>query len=714
MALRWACGTALMVAVACGGGETPESLDALNGVLVAPEPVYVQPDLRLKRGEEGSWSFRKAGSVLVYVNAGSVSDLEIIFMPDLRTSGFHFSLSWDDQVLVTGPKNLAATGEKLLISSPRLGAGLHRLTITRHREADASEDREVADSRFVSISVRARVRGVWRLQKIGGVPGLSRFLDFGVVSMSRERLSGCFFVGPQTYEYAFSPPTDGEGSFVLENFSLGPAKFKISREGSDPLEFEVPSREREEVRFPVAAGRQRWRMEVVGDSTGVYLWGAPFLRKSDVQRRSPVVVITLDTTRRDAVSPYSDNPEVTPNIGDFAAGATVFGRAYTTSPWTLPSHASIFTGLYPSRHRAGVTEIRLADEWTTLAEVFRGAGYLTGGFAGGTLSSSRWGLAQGFSVYRDPDGFETRGDVLADAAISFIEDHDDQPLFLFVNFFDPHGPYKAPRRFRERVGVETLREAVLDLDGWGDLARGESGAWAEIQWGRVGIHPAGIKYLRATYLAEVAFMDHQIGRLFRALRRLGLYEEALIVLVADHGELLGEGGRFSHSYVLDTELTHIPLLIKWPHQREPRVSRDVVSLVDLYPTIASAAGVQPPAGDGILLPAPAQTVSRDRRLVYMEEHSSLYHQLSDELKVADHLFGRQHVDSREIFWYGGSKCSRLLGSGSVEEECASPWIEMIDRLPDAMKAAVEAPADFDADDISDEEAQRLRALGYLQ
>ena len=169
---------------------------------------------------------------------------------------------------------------------------------------------------------------------------------------------------------------------------------------------------------------------------GLYLWGAPHLREEDWEAWQPIILITLDTTRRDALSPYSGDQNVTPNIEEFAQQATVFENAYATAPWTLPSHASIFTGLYPSEHQAGLSSDHLGSRFTTLVELLHDRGYLTAAFAGGILCSSRFGLGQGFDFYRDPDGFETKGNHLTAQAVRFITNNHAEPFFLFLNYFD--------------------------------------------------------------------------------------------------------------------------------------------------------------------------------------------------------------------------------------------------------------------------------------
>ncbi|MCP4660656.1 MAG: sulfatase-like hydrolase/transferase, partial [bacterium] len=130
---------------------------------------------------------------------------------------------------------------------------------------------------------------------------------------------------------------------------------------------------------------------VEGPKNGFFLWGAPFLDPPRPSPRTSIVLITLDTTRRDALGVYGGDRGVTPHLDELAGSATVFERAYAPAPWTLPSHASIFTGLYPSKHGAGVAADHLESRFETLPELLRRHGYLTAGFGGGMLTSYRFG-----------------------------------------------------------------------------------------------------------------------------------------------------------------------------------------------------------------------------------------------------------------------------------------------------------------------------------
>ena len=405
---------------------------------------------------------------------------------------------------------------------------------------------------------------------------------------------------------------------------------------------------------------------------------------------------------------------MTPALAALARVSDVYTNAYAVAPWTLPSHASIFTGLYPSQHHAGVSEDVLALSHLTLAELFRRAGYRTAGFAGGSMASSRFGLAQGFDVFLDPRKAEEPGDVIADAAIAFVEAHAADPIFAFLNFFDPHGRYDAPLEFQERLAAPELAEKIHHLPVWGAYARDEPAAWTTVVNGEAPASDAGLAYMRARYDAEVSFMDHQLGRFLATLQERGLFEDALIVVVADHGEFMGERGLFSHSYRLDSELTWVPLLVKWPKGKSPRTVDGLVSHVDLFPAILAAAGLEAPSSEGVEF-GPGRTgrlQSRDR--VIMEEHKSRFHQLPGPFWIADHVAGLQHLRTRKVLFAGQVNCSKRHEGRWEDVACGSGWEELFSRLPEWLQISMATEVDVSAADLDEAEIEKLKALGYLQ
>lgn len=287
------------------------------------------------------------------------------------------------------------------------------------------------------------------------------------------------------------------------------------------------------------------------------------------ERPPDVLVVTLDTARADHFSYRGDSPVPTPAVDSLAAEGAGFVTAIAPTPITLPSHASLFTGLSPVRH--GVRNngrYRLAAEAVTLAEIFAGAGYRTAAFVGAAVLDRRYGLDQGFQDYDDTVGapgsaglFQVarrRGEEVVEAALAWLDRQErHRPTFVWVHLFDAHAPYDPPEPERARF-------------------------------------PA------SAYAAEIAYADRAVGRLLDGYRRAGRYDDAVIVLTADHGESLGEHGEATHGVFLYDATLRVPLVLRAPGVAAgTRVERQV-RLLDLYPTIVALAGLSSPAAvDGL-------------------------------------------------------------------------------------------------------------------
>jgi arylsulfatase len=688
-------------------------LEFLNGVMIADDDVVVTPDHYWgEHPDKGRWSFRNSASLICYVQREPVGELAFHFKPDEQTSRRHFVPFWNGERLVDRPVQPSLEGSTVVIPRGLVTKGTHRLTLRRDPRMDAAEDRSHHDNGFreVSWSLAGDRRHV-RLRDRDRLGFVSDFLTRGLAGASTLQLSGCLFAGGREAHAELVTDAGGSVSLILENESDSPANYSVTVAGRTHSTV-VPPRERQSLEVELPAGRQPFSLAVAGDADGNYLWGAPYLRRRSATMSTPIVLITLDTTRRDEVSTYGGNADVTPAIEDFARHATVFDNAHATSPWTLPSHASIFTGLYPSQHGAGVSDDHLANELDTVAELLRRRGYLTAGFAGGALSSTRFGVGQGFSQYRNPEGFETRGDSLTDHALAFLERHAGDPFFMFINYFDPHALYEAPEPFQTRFGVAARRAALHDVPLWGELADGSTVAWRAIISGEARPRREALDYLQAAYRAEVAFMDRQLSRLFEALRKHGVYESALIILVADHGELLGEGGYYSHCCRLEPELTEVPLVIKWPFQSQPRRVTDLVSHIDLFATLLHGGGI--PLRDRQPLGETGLAWMTRRSSVVMEEHESRIHPLFANMKIAPHLYGLQQIDRRELVWDGGSSCSGRSAETWVETPCTDTWPQLMARVRDLAGVTGEQSDGARPGVLSDEERARLEALGYVR
>ncbi len=274
------------------------------------------------------------------------------------------------------------------------------------------------------------------------------------------------------------------------------------------------------------------------------------------QGAASCLLVTLDTTRVDALG--SDAHRRTPNLDRLAAEGVVFDNAYSPIPLTLPSHASLFSGLYPPRH--GVRDnglLPLPEEASTLAEAARASGCDTAAFVGAVVLDAAFGLDQGFDVYDGPppgkDHAERSATEVVDAALAWWKQRDrGKPFFLWVHFYDPHTPYAPPK----------------------DLRTGDP---------------------RKDYAAELTYVDRELERLLARLRSDGALEDTLSVVVADHGEGFGEHDEDGHSIFCFETTLRVPLIVRPPasakgHLQPGTRSDELISLVDLHPTIIEAMG----------------------------------------------------------------------------------------------------------------------------
>lgn len=330
-----------------------------------------------------------------------------------------------------------------------------------------------------------------------------------------------------------------------------------------------------------------------------------------------ILVLLLDTVRAQSMSLYGYAVATTPELERFAERGVTFERAISTAPWTLPSIGSMFTGRYPHDLRVGFLD-PLDDRYPTLAETLGHAGYESAGFIGNLLYAAReMGLSRGFVHYEDYEiglgqillsSSLTRAIVTstrlrnatgwhelanrktaADLNGDFLRwlDHraDDRPYFAFVNYFDAHEPYLPRAPYDALFGPESIDR---DLWHFGDLLRGSEGRRPET-WLEQPDDPW--KDLRA-YEGAVAQLDAEVGRLLDDLDRRGALDNTIVVVLADHGEQLGEHGLFYHWNSLYMSLIHVPLILVQPGVLPAgrRVER-AVSLADLPVTLLDLAGV---------------------------------------------------------------------------------------------------------------------------
>src|SRR5579863_7250974 len=281
-----------------------------------------------------------------------------------------------------------------------------------------------------------------------------------------------------------------------------------------------------------------------------------------------IILITLDTTREDRMGFLGSKRGLSPNLDSLAQQAAVFSRAYSQVPLTTPSHATILTGTYPQFNHVSDLGSPLGKDLPYLPDILRQHGYRTAAFVGSQVldpkSAAAAGFDRGFETYDAPfhirgpgedryHSVERRGMTVVESALAWLNQHPLGPFFLWLHFYDPHDPYDPPPPFKAQ-------------------------------------------YSASPYDGEIAYMDSAIGHLLSTLRSHGLYDQTVIVVVADHGEAFGEHGEWSHGLFLYDETIHVPLLVKLPSAGSVRrLIESRVGLVDIAPTLLQEVGIAAPS-----------------------------------------------------------------------------------------------------------------------
>lgn len=308
-----------------------------------------------------------------------------------------------------------------------------------------------------------------------------------------------------------------------------------------------------------------------------------------VPKRPNLLFITLDTTRADRLGCYGYQLAKTPFLDELAARGVVFETAYTAVPITLPSHATMFTGLTPPEHGLRINGThRLPDDVTTLAQILHRQGYRTGGFVSSLVLESRFGLSRGFDQYDDRLSAgtgtiepERTAERTISAALAWLRIESRKPFFCWVHLYDPHEPYRD------------------HPDEFGDEFRDRP------------------------YDAELAYADRHIGRILELVRQSQREKSTVIVVAGDHGEGLGEHQESTHGYLTYNSTMRVPLIVVDPRNvtSGQRVANPV-SLVDLLPTVLGALSITVPPGlTGHQLPLSAADQQTRQEACYGESEA---------------------------------------------------------------------------------------------
>lgn len=368
------------------------------------------------------------------------------------------------------------------------------------------------------------------------------------------------------------------------------ARFEAARQLIDSSEAAIDER----------VGRALKRRHFVNSPTaltaaGFVLWkrsGEPF-PDTELETAAPdIVLISVDTLRPDRLGCFGHERPTSPAIDALAARGALFRNAFSPAPWTLPTHMSIFTSLYPSFHkleRGGTSgNIRLDDSETTLPQLLQARGYATAAFVAHPFLAAAWGFDRGFDRYErhNADAAEQSG-----RAVLWIEwrrFHAAQGVgpssfFVFLHYIDPHEPYDPPERYRQMFAA-----------GYEGKLKPED-EFVSLYSDRDFDSPADARFVQDLYDGEIRYVDDELARVFDAVRSTGGEGSTVFVLTSDHGEEFRDHGAMGHKHSLYPEELRVPLILVDPRTiaAGQRIEAPV-SVLDILPTLTSLAGAELP------------------------------------------------------------------------------------------------------------------------
>jgi arylsulfatase A-like enzyme len=383
--------------------------------------------------------------------------------------------------------------------------------------------------------------------------------------------------------------------------------------------------------------------------------------------QAPVILITVDTLRSDRLPDYGYAHNATPAFSQLAQDGVLFEHAFAHSPLTLPSHASLFTGLLPTGHGARDNiGFKLDEQAPMITETLKQKGYKTGAAVSTMVLRRATGLDRGFDFYQDQMGSndgsvrtfaQRRAHATLAASQPFLKDvSGDDPFFFWFHLYDPHTPYDAPAPY------------------------GDKG--------------------KDAYDGEIAYSDAVVGELLDDLKARGIYDKALIILTSDHGEGLGDHGEIEHGLLLYRESIQVPLIIKLPNNELANTRRsEPVALFDLAPTIANRLGFSFNADGVDLFSKASQNTNRD---LYAESlHGELHFGWQPQKSVVHNNLHYIKGSGERLFDYVADPAEtiNLFGQTAVP----SSAISLLETMGQGSKTALE---------VSEADLELLRSLGY--
>jgi arylsulfatase A-like enzyme len=423
-------------------------------------------------------------------------------------------------------------------------------------------------------------------------------------------------------------------------------------------------------------------------SIGSFLLALTMLscQKQDVQNTEPVrrsvILISIDTLRADYLKLYAPGGAATPHLEQVAREGVTFRNVIAQVPYTLPSHCTMLTGMYPAAHRVrdNVRDV-LPAQIPTIAQILESNGYDTAGFAGSMVLSRQTGIGRGFQFYddffsradvhaEDLGGIERKADEVFRSFESwFNRKNSSNPFFAFIHFYDPHSPYQPPAGFSSSMDQKEL------------------------------------------YSGEIRYVDSVLGSLFSFLHQKGIWNETVVLVTSDHGEMLNEHGEIGHGFFLYQPALRVPLILKAAGLRPGESVNDLVQLVDIAPTLLAAAGLKPPPemqGED-LLPVAIEKRKKKNRTAFAESYfASLQFGISPIRSIQDgHL---KYIDAPQPELYDLASDPHEASNSAAERKGD---LQQLKTKMSQYEKAYSKQFQNEERTVSAEQAEQFAALGYL-
>jgi len=431
---------------------------------------------------------------------------------------------------------------------------------------------------------------------------------------------------------------------------------------------------------------------------------------SEGPRPRNVILISLDTVRADRLTCLGHSEKTSPTVDRLAREGTSFSNASASSPWTLPSHVSMLSGLYPHRHRVQLKEHGIPDDVETLATLLSPLPMATAGIVSSAVLTKKRGFGRGFDTYdyvtefaHDPKRgrvIRNPGRFVTDRALKWLRQPKERPFFLFLHYYDAHSDYSPEKKYRD-----------MFVDPYQGVADGSTGQLLNVRARKASFNDKDAAHLKQLYDAEIRQVDDQLARILTYLDESGLSKTTLVILTSDHGEEFLEHGSVLHGRTYYEEVIRIPLILRGPGMPVGKTIDVPVNLVDVPPTVLTSLG----------RPVPERMQGID--LAQLWRHPEAKHRSSvlaegDWMNELPTMY-RMVRNHRFKLIYDWRKHSTQLYDLQVDplerQEISQTNPELVKVLLAEMKTLMRPQnAPETRVELSEEEIRRLRSLGYVR